>query len=108
MWEAIPSPTRLLSDGDVITEAGLCVLHTPGHSPGSIAFYHKEDNLLFSGDTLFAGTIGRTDLPNSQPELIIDGIQKQFLTLADDTLVYPGHGPSTTIGREKKLNPWLA
>lgn len=105
-WESIPEPTRLLSDNDVIADAGLVVLHTPGHSPGSISFYQREYALLFSGDSLFAGTIGRTDLPNSQPELIINAIQKKLLTLPEETVVYPGHGPATTIGREKK-NPWL-
>lgn len=105
-WEAMPQPTRLLSDHDEIPEAGLSVIHTPGHSPGSISFYHKEEGLLFSGDTLFAGTIGRTDLPNSQPESMVEGIKNRLLTLPDETIVYPGHGPTTTISREKH-NPWL-
>ena len=106
IWEAIPEPTTLLGDQDKIEDAGLIVLHTPGHSPGSIGFYHKEAGILFSGDTLFAGTIGRTDLPNSEPDLIIDGILTKFMTLPYETIVYPGHGPTTTIGREKS-NPWL-
>ena len=106
VWNALPQPTRLLTDGDFLDDCSLEVIHTPGHSPGSINYYHREAHLLFSGDTLFAGTIGRTDLPNSRPDLILDGIRKRLLSLPGDTIVYPGHGPTTTISREKG-NPWL-
>jgi glyoxylase-like metal-dependent hydrolase (beta-lactamase superfamily II) len=81
------------------------VLHTPGHSPGSVCF-QLSDKLL-SGDTLFAGGIGRTDLWGGSYEQIIQSIRTKLLTLPDDTEVYPGHGPPTTIGREKQYNPFL-
>ncbi len=106
VWESLPEPTRLLADGEMIEECSLTVLHTPGHSPGSISLYQESSNILFSGDTLFAQSIGRTDLPNSLPEAIIPSIRTRLLTLPKQTVVYPGHGPVTTIEREKR-NPWL-
>lgn len=81
------------------------VIHTPGHSPGSVSFY--LDGRLLSGDTLFAGGIGRTDLWGGSYEEIMRSIRDRLLTLPDETAVYPGHGPSTTIGQEKRLNPFL-
>lgn len=106
VWESLPEPTRLLSDGDLIEACSLAVLHTPGHSPGSISLYQESTHTLFSGDTLFAQSIGRTDLPNSLPEAIIGAIRTRLLTLPEQTIVYPGHGPTTTIGAERE-NPWL-
>jgi hydroxyacylglutathione hydrolase len=81
------------------------VLHTPGHSPGGVTF--KIGNLLFTGDALFAGSIGRSDFRNSDGRALIDGIRRQLLSLPDDHVVYSGHGPATTIGREKSSNPFL-
>ncbi len=103
-----PEPTRLLNDGDVITVGDLTlrVIHTPGHSPGGICL-HVAD-FLFVGDTLFNGSIGRTDLPGGNHQQLIDNIKKKLLTLVDETTVYPGHGPATTIGQEKRYNPFLA
>lgn len=103
-----PEPTRLLHDGDIITvgELSLRVIHTPGHSPGGICL-HVED-CLFVGDTLFSGSIGRTDLPGGNHQQLISNIKEKLLCLADETKVYPGHGPATTIGREKRDNPFLA
>lgn len=106
LWESLPEATDLLADHDVIDGCGLTVLHTPGHTPGSVSFYLEREDLLFSGDTLFAGTIGRTDLPGSDPEAIMRSIRETLLKLPEQTTVYPGHGPATTIGREKR-NPWL-
>ena len=81
------------------------VLHTPGHSPGGVSL--KIDGYVFTGDALFAGSIGRSDFANSDPRRLIDGIRSQLLALPDDTIVHSGHGPATTIGRERKTNPFL-
>lgn len=81
------------------------VLHTPGHSPGGVTL--KIDAYLFTGDALFAGSIGRSDFANSDGAALIDGIKSKLLTQPDDMIVYSGHGPATTIGRERKTNPFL-
>lgn len=83
------------------------VLHTPGHTQGSICLHFVPLNLLIAGDTLFAGSIGRTDLPGGNFEQIIDSIQNRLLVLPDETRVLPGHGPATTIGEERRSNPFL-
>ena len=83
------------------------VVHTPGHSPGSVSLLFEEDGVAFTGDALFGGSVGRTDIPGSEPEKLLPGIQKQLFTLPDDTRVYPGHRGDTTIGREKKTNPYF-
>jgi hydroxyacylglutathione hydrolase len=102
-----PKPDRLLKDGDAIEVADLkfTVLHTPGHSPGGISLYGH--GILFSGDTLFNYGIGRTDFPGCSYEQIMDSIKNKLMILPDETIVYPGHGPSTTIGEEKRGNPFL-
>jgi glyoxylase-like metal-dependent hydrolase (beta-lactamase superfamily II) len=105
-----PEPVEIeywFKEGDVV-KAGTCtaqVLHTPGHSPGSVCF--SLPGKLLSGDTLFAGSIGRTDLWGGSYEQIIQSIRTKLLTLPDDTEVHPGHGPSTTVGQEKRYNPFL-
>ncbi len=81
------------------------VLHTPGHSPGGVTL--KIDGYLFTGDALFAGSIGRSDFANSDGRKLIDGIRSQLLSQPDEMIVYSGHGPATTIGRERKNNPFL-
>lgn len=81
------------------------VLHTPGHSPGGVSL--KIDGFLFTGDALFASSVGRSDFANSDGAALIEGIKTRLLTLPDDTIVYSGHGPATTIGREKRTNPFL-
>lgn len=81
------------------------VLHTPGHSPGGVTL--KIDGYLFTGDALFAGSIGRSDFANSDGAALLDGIRTQLLTQPDDMIVYSGHGPATTIGRERRTNPFL-
>jgi hydroxyacylglutathione hydrolase len=102
-----PPPDRLLSDGDVIMLGRLemKVLHTPGHTPGGISLL--IDGTLFSGDTLFAGSVGRTDLPGGSETEIIRSIKSKLLILPDETKVRPGHGPRTTIGAEREENPFL-
>ena len=99
----------LLEEGDEISFGGkaLKVIHTPGHSPGSISLYGEDDGVLFCGDVLFNGSIGRSDFPGGDPRTLLQSIRKKLLTLPEDTVVYPGHGPETTIGLEKRHNPFL-
>jgi hydroxyacylglutathione hydrolase len=110
MTFAEPDDVRQLRDGDVITIAGLDITigHTPGHTPGSVTFRSGEDDLdaLFTGDLLFAGSIGRTDLPGGDHATILKSLART-LTLPDETIVLPGHGPQTTIGDERSSNPFL-
>ncbi len=103
-----PEPDILLDDGQKIEVDGLAltVLHTPGHSQGSVCLL--GEGVLFSGDTLFQEGIGRTDLPGGSYEAILRSIKTKLLTLPEETKVYPGHGPPTTIGEEKKFNPFLS
>lgn len=99
----------LLGDGNFIELAGikLQVLHTPGHTPGGICLYNPDDAVLFSGDTLFAESVGRTDFPGGSMTQLIKSIKEKLLTLPDETKVYPGHGPTSTIRAEKSYNPYL-
>lgn len=98
-----------LNEGDIITlgDDKLKVIHTPGHSPGSICFYCKEQKFIVGGDVLFYNSIGRTDLPSGNYEDLIKSIQQKLFVLADDVKVYSGHGPETFIGYEKETNPFL-
>jgi len=107
--EACPEPTLLLEQGQTLeTEvARLQVLWVPGHTPGHVAFYWPQAQSVFTGDALFQGSIGRTDLPGGDFDQLMQSIRESLLTLPDETVVYPGHGPSTTIGEEKQLNPFL-
>jgi hydroxyacylglutathione hydrolase len=100
----------LVDEDDIIEKAGikLRVIHTPGHTPGGICFYSEKDGIIFVGDTLFAGSVGRTDFPNGDTNQLLEGIKHKLLTLPEDTIAYPGHGPETTIGREKAENPFLS
>ncbi len=96
-------------DGDVLTldTAEFQVLHTPGHTQGSISLWIPAENKLIAGDTLFRDSIGRTDLPGGNPRQILRSIEDKLLSLPEETVVVPGHGPNTTIGREKERNPFL-
>ena len=98
-----------VSDGDNLRAGSLTgtVLHTPGHTQGSVCLYFPADKMLFAGDTLFAGSIGRTDLPGGSYERIMASLHGPVLALPDDTIVVPGHGPLTTIGDERETNPFL-
>lgn len=102
--------SEYLKAGDTIKigTGELRVLSVPGHSKGSIALYDPEGKFLISGDALFKGSIGRTDLPGGNYKELIDSISSELLSLPDDTVVFPGHGPSTTIGAEKTANPFLS
>ena len=100
---------ELLEENDMIDVAGirLKVIHTPGHTPGGISLYSQNDNIVFAGDTLFAESVGRTDFPGGDTELLINSIKQKLFMLASDTICYTGHGPATTIAHEKKYNPFL-
>jgi len=108
-YEPSPPIARFPEEGDKINvgNVSLDVLFLPGHSPGHIALYHPAEKWIISGDVLFKGSIGRYDLPGSNFEDLRDSIMKKLVLLPDDVKVYPGHGPSTTIGEEKQWNPFI-
>ncbi|MDE6242569.1 MAG: MBL fold metallo-hydrolase [Muribaculaceae bacterium] len=101
--------TTYLQPGDEIKvgHGTLQVIHVPGHSPGSIALYDKQDSFVITGDALFAGAIGRTDLPGGDHETLLTAIENNLFTLPDNTIIYPGHGTPSTIGQEKRTNPFF-
>ena len=103
-----PAADRLLKDGDILEIGPLHfkILETPGHTPGGICLYGEKS--AFTGDTLFYAGIGRTDLPGGNTDTIMESIRTKLLTLPDDVMVYPGHGPESTIGRERRQNPFLS
>lgn len=105
----VPTIGEYIDENDAITFGNqkLSIINVPGHSPGSIVFYNKEKDLVVSGDVLFNGSIGRTDFPQGDYDMLIDGIKTKLLTLPSNTVVYPGHGPATTIARELQMNPFL-
>jgi hydroxyacylglutathione hydrolase len=112
-WFGFPAgpaiqPTITLTEGFNYTVGNLClrVLETPGHTPGSVCFYIPEENALLTGDTLFAGGIGRSDLPGGDPRVLTASLTR-LLTLPPETTIYPGHGPTSTLAYEKRHNPWL-
>jgi len=102
-----PDPDKFLNEGDVFSvgEQSFSIFHVPGHSPGSICLL--SDGHLFVGDVLFAGSVGRTDLPGGDFDALIEGVREKLFRLPADTIVHPGHGPDTTIGREKQTNPFV-
>jgi len=113
-WLGMETPTHTAiddaaRDGDVLTldTTEFRILHTPGHTQGSISLWIPAENKLIAGDTLFRDSIGRTDLPGGNPRQILRSIEDKLLGLPEETVVVPGHGPNTTIGREKERNPFL-
>src|SRR5579864_9017312 len=113
-WIGVASPgkveiDRSISSGETVSAGSLqaSVLHTPGHTKGSICLYFPAENKLIAGDTLFAGSIGRTDLPGGSMQNILRSLHQTVLALPDETVVIPGHGPLTTIGEERASNPFL-
>lgn len=102
-------PDSFLKDGDLIEwgDSVLQVIHVPGHSPGHVVFYSASDGIIIGGDVLFAGSIGRTDLPGGSYDQLIDAIKRKLLPLPGNTKVFAGHGPETTIGFERLNNPFL-
>jgi len=108
-YEKSPSTTQFLNEGDIVEfgNSKLKILYTPGHAPGHISLYSKEEKFIISGDVLFNNSIGRTDLPGGDFNVLIESIKKKILCLDDDTVVYCGHGPATTVGYERANNPFL-
>ena len=104
-----PRPDVELTSGQVLEVGTLRfqVLHTPGHSPGSVTFYLEEEGVAFDGDVLFAMGVGRTDLPGGDWDTLMRSIREVLFALPDETVLYPGHGPKTTVEQEKRSNPWL-
>lgn len=104
------SPDQFIKEGGIVSvgNSKLEVLHVPGHSPGHIALYHQDSGICIAGDVLFNGSIGRTDLPGGDYDILMDSIKSKLFQLPDDVRIYPGHGPYTTIGQEKASNPFCA
>ncbi|HRI60620.1 MAG TPA: MBL fold metallo-hydrolase [Saprospiraceae bacterium] len=107
--EPSPAPARFIEAGEFVEfgHTRLKALLTPGHSPASLSFYCREEGFVIAGDVLFYESIGRTDLPGGDMDTLLKSIRNQLFTLPDETLVYPGHGPATTIRHEKEYNPFL-
>lgn len=108
-YEQSPDITEFLDEGDLLSfgNTKMEVYFTPGHSPASISFFHRESKQLIAGDVLFKGSIGRTDLPGGSMETLLESIRAKFFVLDDEVIVYSGHGPTTTIGEERRSNPFL-
>ena len=113
-WLGMPTPGKVeiassLADGGSLEVGDLSagIIHTPGHTEGSVCLYFAPQKLLIAGDTLFAGSIGRTDLPGGSFDKIMRSLHGRVLALPDETVVIPGHGPATTIGKEREVNPFL-
>lgn len=104
-----PPPDRVFRDGDVVREGTLSleVRDAPGHAPGHVILLHPDEGFAFVGDVIFAGSIGRTDLPGGDFRTLMDSIRRVVLALPDDTRLFPGHGPETTVGHERRYNPFL-
>lgn len=104
-----PEPAHFLKDGDVVKfgNSTLEVIFTPGHAPGHVVFVNHEQRFVINGDVLFRGSIGRTDLPGGNHQMLINSIKTKLFTLPNDYVIHTGHGPTTTIGYEKKYNPFL-
>jgi glyoxylase-like metal-dependent hydrolase (beta-lactamase superfamily II) len=105
----VPTVDEYIEDEEVLEVGGLRLraLYTPGHAPGHLSFYEESEGLVISADALFAGSVGRVDLPGGSMEVLMKSIEERLLTLPDETVVYPGHGPATTIGDERATNPFL-
>ncbi|MGI9051020.1 MAG: MBL fold metallo-hydrolase [Rubrobacteraceae bacterium] len=105
----VPTIDGYIADEETLKVGGIELksLYTPGHAPGHLAFYVEDEGLVLAGDALFAGSVGRVDLPGGSMEVLMKSIEERLLTLPDETRVYPGHGPKTTIGEERESNPFL-
>ena len=107
--DPVEAPEHFLNEGDLVEfgNSRLELFHVPGHAPGSLVLYQPEQQFLMVGDVLFRGSIGRTDLPGGSYQQLVDNIHQKLMNLPDDVVIYSGHGPETTIGYEKKNNPFL-
>ena len=108
-YEPSPAPTNFLEEGTDITfgKTKLEVLHLPGHAPGHVILIHRDSKTIIGGDVIFSGSIGRTDLPGGNHEDLLQSIREKLFTLPEDYTIYPGHGPQTSVGREKMSNPFF-
>jgi hydroxyacylglutathione hydrolase len=108
-WHNCPEPTVNVKGGETLSvgNSSCVVLFTPGHSPGHVSYYFEKDQIVSSGDVLFAGSIGRTDLPGGDTKTLLDAIRREIFTLPPTTRVLTGHGPDTTVGEEKASNPFF-
>ncbi|RME26630.1 MAG: MBL fold metallo-hydrolase [Deltaproteobacteria bacterium] len=108
--EESPEPDRLVKEGDTVQvgELVLDVLHTPGHSPGSISLVIRDNGRILVGDLVFRGSVGRTDLPGGSMETLVRSVKEKIFTYPDDTVLLPGHGPATSVGLERRTNPFLS
>jgi hydroxyacylglutathione hydrolase len=108
-YEEPPPIDKYWEDGEIYTvgKLELKVIHAPGHTPGHVVFFSERERKIFVGDCLFAGSIGRTDLPGGSSEQLMDSLMNKIVPVGDDVVVYSGHGPTTTIGTERKTNPFL-
>ncbi|MGI9291810.1 MAG: MBL fold metallo-hydrolase [Gammaproteobacteria bacterium] len=106
-FSPVPDPDHWLEDEEPLECANGACIHTPGHTPGSMSFYFEQGNLLLAGDTLFLGSVGRTDLPGGNTNQLVDSIQSRIYTLDESTVVIAGHGPATTIGHEMRHNSFV-
>lgn len=109
VFKCCPEPDRFITGGETLNigECDCRVLFTPGHSPGHVCFYFEKDKILVGGDLVFAGSVGRTDLPGGDHQTLLDSIKREVLTLPDDVAIWPGHGPDTTVGIERRTNPFF-
>lgn len=108
-FSKVPNVDRHIADEETLEVGSISLrsLYTPGHAPGHLAFYVESEGIVLAGDALFAGSVGRVDLPGGSMEVLMKSINERLLTLPDETVVHPGHGPETTIGNEKSYNPFL-
>lgn len=106
-YSPVPDPDHWLAHDEGLDWGDGKCIHTPGHTPGSMSFFFESAQLLIAGDTLFFGSVGRTDMPGGDPRTLKDSIQQRLYTLDDQTIVIPGHGPGTTIGREMRMNAFV-
>ncbi|TMO29567.1 MBL fold metallo-hydrolase [Pseudoalteromonas sp. S4492] len=103
-------PTKWLAHGDTITvgELALAVRHCPGHTPGHVVFYHQDSEQLIVGDVIFQGSVGRTDFPKGDSAQLLKSIKSEILSFSDNVAILPGHGPNTTVGHERRTNPFIS
>ena len=107
MFQEIPAADTILQEHDSVFDSDLTVIHTPGHTRGSICLYSEKKNILFTGDTLFCEGIGRSDLPGGDAKTLTSSILKKLYTLPPETRIFPGHGPQSTLEREMNYNPFV-
>lgn len=107
MYTPLPSPDVIFEEGDYLFDSDLQVIHTPGHTPGSVCLFSESHQLLFTGDTLFFEGVGRTDMAGGDADALVSAIREKIFVLDDAVRIFPGHGPFSTLEREKRNNPYV-